>query len=115
MSNTKRRFNLHEDWTVVILGLLTIFVTLFGFILPIPVFNWGNSAELFSKVLSVKNLQVILFQFLFIIIIAGLGAFISNIPLKYFALGFPILYILTIISLIVAGSTATRALNLEAV
>ncbi|MBC7887320.1 MAG: putative sulfate exporter family transporter [Ferruginibacter sp.] len=110
-----KKIIVHEDWAVVILGFLIIVITLSGLVLPVPVFNWTSSAELFSKVLSAKNLQVILLQFLLVITIAGVGALLTNKPLKSFLLGFPVLYILTIIALILSGSGAVRSLNLEAV
>ncbi len=115
MSINKKQFIIHEDWAVVILGLLIIVVTLSGFILPVPVFNWGNSTELFSKILGVKNLLLILLQLVFVIVIAGVGALLTGRSLKSFILGFPVVYVLTIIALIIAGSAAVRGLNLEAV
>lgn len=115
MSINKKHFIIHEDWAVVILGLLIIVVTLSGFILPVPVFNWGNSTELFSKILGVKNLLLILLQLVFVIVIAGVGALITGRSLKSFIVGFPVVYVLTIIALIIAGSAAVRGLNLEAV
>lgn len=110
-----KKIIVQEDWAVIILGLLTIIITLAGFVLPVPVFNWSNSADLFSKVLSSKNLQVILWQFLFVIIVAGIGAWLTNKPIKHFILGFPVLYLLTIVALVLSGSAAIRSLNLEAV
>lgn len=110
-----KKIIVHEDWAVVILGLLIIVITLSGLALPVPVFNWSNFAELFSKVLSAKNLQVILLQFLFLIIVTGIGAWLTSKPLKNFMRGFPVLFILTIIALIISGSGAIRSLNLEAV
>ncbi len=115
MTIGKKQFTLHEDWAVVILGLLTIFITIVGLVLPVPIFNWSTSTELFSKVLPAKNLQIISLQFLFVIIVAGAGALLTNKSLKNFIPGFPVLYLLTIIALILAGSAAVRGLNLEAV
>jgi len=115
MSAGKKLFSFHEDWIVVILGFLIIFVTLSGLVLPVPVFNWNNTNELFSTVLSAKNIQVILWQFLFVFIVAGLGTLLSARPFKSFLTGFPVLYLLTMIALILAGSSAVRGLNLEAV
>ncbi|MEO6547146.1 MAG: putative sulfate exporter family transporter [Ferruginibacter sp.] len=115
MSINKKILPLHEDWAVVILGMAIIIVALAGFILPVPVFNWSSSAELFSKVLSTKNILLILLQGLFVFIVAGVGAFITGKEIKSFLLGFPVLYFLTILALIIAGSGAIRSLNLEAV
>jgi uncharacterized integral membrane protein (TIGR00698 family) len=115
ISTIKNRFLLHEDWAVVILGLLTIAFTLSGFVLPIPVYNWNNNSELISKVLSASNIQIILLQLLFVTIVAGIGALLIGKNVSSFLLGFPFVYLLTIIALIIAGSEAVRGLNLEAV
>jgi len=115
MTIEKERFVIHEDWTVVILGGLIILLSILGVLLPVPAFNWGSTQELFSKVLTLGNLQVIGWQFLFVIVIAALGAWMTGKAMKPFLLGFPIVYILTILALIMAGNSAMKALNLEAV
>ncbi|MEO5891439.1 MAG: putative sulfate exporter family transporter [Ferruginibacter sp.] len=115
MSQIKKKFLLHEDWAVVILGLLIIIITLSGAVLPVPVFNWSNSADLFSKVLGAKNLWIILLQLIFVSVVAGIGALLTGKSLKSFVPGFPVVYLLTMLALILAGSAAIRSLNLEAV
>jgi uncharacterized integral membrane protein (TIGR00698 family) len=115
MTIPKKQISLHEDWTVVILGLLIIVLAVAGLLLPIPVVNWNNSSDLFSKVLAPGNLLVLLEQFAFVLIIGALGAVLTGRPLRPFLLGFPVVYLLTIVALIIAGSSAIRALNLEAV
>jgi uncharacterized integral membrane protein (TIGR00698 family) len=110
-----KKFILHEDWAVVLLGFLIIAVALSGFILPVPVFNWSNEEDLFSKVFASKNLLLVLWQFLFVIIAAIVGAVLTGKPLKIPLLGFPAVYVLTVIALIIAGSATIRSLNLEAV
>src|SRR5688572_17087561 len=106
---------LSEDWTVVLLGLLIIVVSLFGFILPVPSFSWKSSDELTVKIFSVANLGIIALQFVFVLIIALLGAWLTQKPLKYFLIVFPVVYVLTIIALIIAGNSSVKAINLEAV
>lgn len=115
MTIEKERFVIHEDWTVVILGGLIILLSILGVLLPVPAFNWGSTQDLFSKVLTLGNLKIIGWQFLFVIVIAALGAWMTGKPMKAFLLGFPIVYILTILALIIAGNSAMKALNLEAV
>lgn len=114
MSETKK-LNIHEDWVVVILGALTIILTLSGLLLPVPVFNWASIAELTSSVLTVTNLEYIGLQFIFVIIIAALGAFLTGKSVKSAVLTFPSVYILTMIALVLAGNSQVKALNLEAV
>lgn len=115
MSTTTTKLTLHEDWAVVILGSLIIILSLAGLLLPVPAFAWKDSAELTGKVLGSANLIKVLVQFGFVIVIGGIGALITGKSIKNYALGFPLVYIITIIALILAGSSQAKALNLEAV
>lgn len=115
MSNNQNKVLLNEDWTVVVLGFIIIVITLSGLILPAPSFNWNNQPELFDKVLSAKNIQLLLLQLLLVLVVALIGTWLSGKSIKPFILGFPVLYLLTILALILAGSAAIRNLNLEAV
>ena len=47
---------LTEDWTVVLLGFIAIFIALGGYIAPIPSYGWKEGSELFEKVLTASNL-----------------------------------------------------------
>jgi hypothetical protein len=114
MSATKQSL-LSEDWSVVLLGFLIIAISLFGFILPVPVFSWKNTEELATKVFSVPNLGNTGLQFVFVLVIAVPGASLTGKPLKTFLIVFPVVYILTIIALIIAGNSNMKAINLEAV
>ncbi len=111
----QKKIVIHEDWTVVILGALIIIIFLAGLILKVPVFNWGNSDELFEKVLSSGNLSLIFIQFIFVLLIALLGALLTAKPIKHFMYGFPLVYLITIIALILAGNSQVKEFNLEAV
>jgi len=115
MSTTSKQFNLHEDWTVVILGFLIIGISLFVFLPEVPVFKWSNGVELSNAVFALSNLKLIITQFIYLIIIGTLGAFLIGKSVKYFLFVFPIVYILTVIALILAGNSEIKALNLEAV
>lgn len=114
MSETKK-LNIHEDWVVVILGALTIILTLSGLLLPVPVFNWSSIADLTSSVLTASNLGYIGLQFILVIIIAALGSFLTGKSVKSAVLTFPSVYVLTMIALVLAGNSQVKALNLEAV
>ena len=115
MSSQSSKFSFTEDWTVVILGFLIIFVSLTGLILQVPVYGWKTSEDLFQKVLAGDNLLLLTSQFIFVLVFAVLGAFLTNKPLKTYVVAFPVIYILTVIALIVAGNAQVKALNLEAV
>jgi uncharacterized integral membrane protein (TIGR00698 family) len=110
-----RKTLLSEDWAVVLLGFLIIVTSLSGLILPVPAFGWKTGEELITKVCSTANLGIIVWQFVFVLIIAVLGAVLTKKPLKSFLVVFPIVYVLTIIALVIAGNSKMKAINLEAV
>lgn len=111
----EKKFLVTEDWTAVILGGVIIVLAIAGIFLSVPDFNWSNGSELTSKVLAPANLLTIVIQFAFVLVLAAFGALISGKPVKSFILGFPVVYILTVIALIIAGNKTIKGLNLEAV
>ncbi|CAC9975088.1 YeiH family protein [Flavobacterium panici] len=115
MSTQPKQFNIHEDWTVVILGFIIIGISLFIFLPEVPVFGWSNTTDLFTKVFDLANLKILLIQFLYLISIGTIGAFLIGRSVKYFLFTFPIVYLLTLIALILAGNSAIKSINLEAV
>nr|WP_294945168.1 putative sulfate exporter family transporter [uncultured Mucilaginibacter sp.] len=115
MSSTTTKLTLHEDWAVVILGSLIIVLAIAGLLVPIPAFGWANGTELSTKVFGPENLLKILTQFAFVSVIGGIGAFITGKSVKNYAMGFPLVYLVTVVALILAGSSQAKSLNLEAV
>ncbi len=114
MSEQKKN-TIHEDWTVVLLGGLIIILSIGGLILNVPVFSWNNSVELFDKVLSLDNMIAVFVQFILVLLIAFIGAFLTGKSIKHFLYGFPLVYLITIIALILAGNSLVKSFNLEAV
>ena len=115
MSIKTKQLSLHEDCTVVLLGFLIIGISLFVFLPQVPVFKWSNGSDLLADVFAVGNLQVLLVQFIYLTAIGSIAAFLIGKSVKNFLLGFPIVYLLTVLALIVAGNTFIKGLNLEAV
>ncbi|MEL1254016.1 putative sulfate exporter family transporter [Flavobacterium sp. DGU38] len=115
MSQKTKQLSLHEDWTVVLLGFLIIGISLFVFLPEVPVFKWSNGSDLLADVFSFGNLQILLVQFIYLIIIGTIAVFLIGKSVKNFLLGFPIVYLLTVFALIIAGNTFIKGLNLEAV
>ena len=105
----------HEDWAVVLAGFLIIIVSVMGLQSPVPQYNWSNAAELSSKVLASSNLLNIFWQFVYVIIIAVIVTFITGKPVQKMLTAFPVIYVLTIIAIVLAGNKQVKALNLEAV
>lgn len=110
---------LTEDWTVVVLGLIIIALSLTGLIIPAPAFNWKDTSELAGTVLTAKNLSAIAAQFAFTYVIALAGAWLTGGAasgrVRATALGFPIIFGLTLLALLLAGNKTLKDLNLEAV
>lgn len=106
---------LHEDWTVVLLGALIIVLALSGVVLAVPVFAWSSWTDLSEKVLSGQNIKLIGLQFLFVLLIAVFAAVLTQKPMRGFLVSFPIVYVLTLVALFLAGNKQVKVLNLEAV
>jgi uncharacterized integral membrane protein (TIGR00698 family) len=115
MSNQKSTFALNEDWTVVFYGFLIIGLTLIGLKIPNPTFGWKDSSELFEKVLAVSNLLNIIFVFGIVYAIAILASATLGKSAIATAKGFPVVFMLTTIALILAGNGFLKKWNLEAV
>ncbi|MGO1648676.1 MAG: YeiH family protein [Sphingobacterium sp.] len=112
---SEKTVGLSEDWVVVILGLGIITLALGGIVLPVPYFNWTNGFELNQTVFSSTNLIAVGQQFILLYLTAILGAILLKQSVKGLLLTFPIIFVLTLVALIVAGNAAVKGFNLEAV
>ncbi|WP_432710620.1 YeiH family protein [Pedobacter sp.] len=115
MSTSKNNLILHEDWVVVLLGALIILLALVGFVVPIPQFSWIHFADLSTNLFTLDNLGAIGLQFILVFIVAGVGAFLTGKPLKWFLVVFPLVYMITLVALALAGNATVKNVNLEAV
>lgn len=114
-TSAKPKFILTEDWTVVVLGLLIIFLSLSGLVLPAPSLGWQSGDDLFEKVFNAENGFIILQQFFFTYIFAIAGTALTARPPRAILLGFPVVFVLTLGALLLAGNKTLKDLNLEAV
>jgi uncharacterized integral membrane protein (TIGR00698 family) len=112
---SQKGFTLTEDWAVVVLGFLIILLALIGLLVPVPEFDWNNSSELFSVVISGANLIKVGAQFMLVFVMTLLAAILTKKPVTDLLMGFPIVFFLTVIAMIMAGNGAVKDLNLEAV
>lgn len=110
-----RRFTLHEDWVVVILGFLVILFSLFLYIVPVPTFKWDNAGTLLDTVLTPTNLGIIGIQFVFLLGIGLIGTILLGKSASRFIMGFPPVFLITIVALMLTGNAFVKTLNLEAV
>lgn len=111
--------NVTEDiWAVLIAGViivailaLTAWVT--GFKLSLPSFQWDNSNDLVSKVLSLENILLIVQTGFIFLVLTGAAVGLSGGSVKNYATGFLLIYILAIVALIIAGNKVIDYYGLE--
>lgn len=106
---------LSEDWTVNVIGLGIIFLAVFGISFHSPEIKWETWDDLLQNILSVANLSKFLFQFVVVYIAAIIGFGLTGKPIKHIAVGFPAIYLLTALALIITGSGVVSYLKLEVV
>ena len=111
----RKKLLFNEDWVVVILGFLIIGVAVAGIKPPTPAYNWSSIDQLFNNVFQAQNVLFIGIQFLFVFVIALSGYFLTGVPLKHTIIVFPLVYLITIVAIILAGNNQVKSLNLEAV
>ncbi|MDI3320649.1 YeiH family protein [Pinibacter soli] len=110
---------LHEDvWAVIIAGLLVTGILTSAFLSPdfhfkTPVFQWSNSQELLTKVLSFNNLFLL-------VIIAAVFCSLSSIAILFsvgnvrrYITGFLFIYLLALVSLVVSGNKTISFYGIE--
>ncbi|MBO9727388.1 MAG: putative sulfate exporter family transporter [Chitinophaga sp.] len=106
---------LQEDWAIVVLGFLIILLSMAGVAVAIPEYKWASTDDLTGKVLAGANLLKIVAQFIYVILIALLGSFLTGKSIKNTLLVFPVVFVLTTLALIVAGNATLNNYGLEAV
>lgn len=111
----KSRPSLDEDWAVVVLGFIIIFLFLGGVIIPAPTYKWNSAQELSDNVLASGNLLRILYQFILVFVFSVLAMAITGKPVKDSLKVFPLLYVISVLALFLEGNAAIKSINLEAV
>lgn len=111
----KSKLSLSEDWVVVILGFAIIILFLTGVVFPAPSYSWKTSEDLVSKIFAGENLVRMGVQLVIVYVFAVLGALLTNKPVKAVSTVLPLLYVVSVIAMILAGNSEIKALNLEAV
>lgn len=110
-----KRLKVSEDWTVVIVGFGIIIFALSGIPMPKPRLSWANSADLTDHVFTLDNLRVIVKQFVLVFVSAIAGVLLLGKGLKALIRVFPMVYLLTLLALLLAGNQVVKEYNLEAV
>lgn len=115
MQTDKKRFALTEDWTVVLLGFVIIFLAVAGLTFAVPKFSWSGMEDLQNKVVTATNLKAIGSQFLLTFIIAIAAAVLTGKKIKNILYVFPVVFVLTLLALIISGNKAIKETNFETV
>jgi uncharacterized integral membrane protein (TIGR00698 family) len=111
----KEPLRMDEDWAVVVLGFVIIFLFVGGVIVPAPTYKWSSAQELSESVFASGNLLKIFYQFLLVFVFSILALVITGKPIKSSLKVFPVLYVITVLAMLLEGNAAIKSINLEAV
>ena len=109
---------LSEDIWAVSIGALLITVILFavfflGTKFTIPVYQWTDTNALLSKVLTGNNLLLLAVLGILFLFLSSLAVAAAGNSIKDYILGFSIIFVLAIVSLIIAGNTSISYYGIE--
>ena len=109
---------LSEDIWAVLIGGLVITVILaavffFGIKFTTPVYQWENGADLFSKVLTTNNLLLLTAIGIIFLFLSSFAAAASGNSVKKYIGGFVVIFILAVVSLIIAGNRPISYYGIE--
>ena len=102
----------NEDWLAVWTGLLLIALVVGGLRLALPAFSWRGDS-LFTAILSPANLWRVLWTGVALGALSAVGVFFMGGSVHRFARGFPMLYLLSLVALVIAGNAAVGGWGLE--
>lgn len=111
----KRRVIIHEDWLVVALGYLIIFAALYLYLPPTPSYSWKNVGDLAGKIFSLENITTIGIQFIITLVLGLVAVVVSGKSASRFLPVFLLVFIVSTVAQLLAGSSVAKSYNLEAV
>lgn len=97
----------------LIAGVLVWVWALPGGKLPSPVYAWTNADELFAKVINPGNFGIVVASGVIFALLSAVAVQLSGGNLLKYLAGFSIVFLLAILSLIVAGNSGVEAYGLE--
>ena len=102
-----------EDWLAVWLASLVIVLVLTGVRPALPTFSWASGAELVGSVLSAGNLTRSAALGAAYLFLSALGIALMGGQVGRFLLGFPVVFAIAWLSLVIAGNAGVRYWGFE--
>ncbi|MDR1877691.1 MAG: putative sulfate exporter family transporter [Flavobacteriaceae bacterium] len=115
-----KRLSLTEDWTATVVSGLVILISvvlfsLLEYVLGWPTLKWSNGSELLSEgILSGKNLREFLVVFIVSYVVLLIAVLLQGRSVGAIK-GFPVLFVLTVLAMIIGGNEVMNDWGLEAV
>src|SRR5687767_81754 len=120
IESEKRSFlsGLSEDIWAVLIGGLLIAIILTGFFFSdmnftTPVYQWENGNDLLLKVLPANNLLLLAVIGIIFLFLSSLAVAASGNSIKKYIAGFAVIFILAVLSLIIAGNRSISYYGIE--
>ena len=101
-----------EDWMAVWLAFLLIALVLAGLRPPMPQFGWGQGRGL-SSLLSADNVLRMIGLGAGLLSVSALGLAVMGANLRRYAAGFPVVFVLAWLALLIAGHSGVSYWGLE--
>jgi uncharacterized integral membrane protein (TIGR00698 family) len=99
--------------SVLITAVLGISTSGEGYKFKAPAYQWADSSELFNKVLTVSNLGIILGIGIVFGLLSSLAIYLSGGSIRKYIAGFLFIFLLGIVSLIIAGNKTINYYGIE--
>ncbi len=115
----KKKFTLSEDWLAVLIGgsiiLAFLFLAVSGTDTPfkIPNYKWDTLKDLTENVFSFENIFLLIKIWIIFLVLATFGSWAQGGSIGKFILGFSVVYLVGIISLILAGNKTINYYGFE--
>lgn len=109
------RFTLSEDWTVVLLGILSIAIVMMGVHVQSGKIEWLSLGELTPQIVDISYFKTLGIQWLVSLVIYSIGFLAMGRSIRTIVPGFTVLFLLTNVAILLAGHQYAGSLNLEAV
>ena len=112
-ASTRRQRLVSEDWLAVGLGGLSIALVLAGMRPTLPTFAWASGADLTGTVLAAPNLASLAAGAAILGVLSCTGVLLMKESVARFAVGFPAVYLLASVALLVAGNATVSGWGFE--